>query len=94
VAIAPRAPGAGPRARGSVARLWTVDADTLVALPVKTGLTDGTRTEVSGAGLTDGTKIVLGTNDGSAAATAASPASSPFQPATQQRGGRGPAGPF
>jgi HlyD family secretion protein len=89
---APRPAGAGFNAtRGTV---WTVDANgALKRHVVKTGLTDGSRTQIDSKDLTAGSVIVLGTSQGGTAAPAASAATkNPLQPTT---GGRqGPPGPF
>jgi HlyD family secretion protein len=71
--------------------LWYEDADGSVkAVRVRTGITDGQRTVVTGEGLTEGMKIIIGAAVGSGAGAANPAASSPF--ATQQQGG-GPRGP-
>ncbi|MEO8337972.1 MAG: efflux RND transporter periplasmic adaptor subunit, partial [bacterium] len=80
---------AGPRpTRGTV---WTVDATgALQKHIVKTGLTDGSRTQIDSKDLNAGAVIVLGASQGGAAAPAA--AKNPLQPTAG--GGRGPGGPF
>lgn len=45
------------------ARLYRLEAGELVALPVKLGASDGLMTEVSAENLTEGTEVVIGTND-------------------------------
>jgi HlyD family secretion protein len=60
---------------------------------VKTGLTDGTFTEVSGTGLAEGVKVITGTVSATTTAAAGQPAASPFGGSQQQQpqrgGGRG-----
>jgi HlyD family secretion protein len=85
---------AGAGAASSVATLWTVDSiGTLHATRVHTGLSDGTKTVVTGQGLTDGMQVITSviTDPSTAqAAPAASAAKSPFQ----SQGGRGGRGGF
>jgi HlyD family secretion protein len=80
-----RTPGAS--ASGSTATLWTVDASGKpTAIQVRTGLTDGQRTQVQGPGLQAGTRVIVGTNDSqSGTAASTSTTRSPFQ--QQQSGG-------
>jgi HlyD family secretion protein len=73
--------------------VWYEDADgTVKGVRVRTGITDGQRTVVTGEGLSEGMKIIIGAAVASTGSTSAAPAaSSPF--ATQQSGGpRGPGG--
>ena len=77
---------AGP-GRAGMATLWTVNpAGKLVAHRVRTGLTDGQRTQVQGASLEAGMQVVVGTAIADAGNGGA--AGNPFAP---QRG-RGPRG--
>ncbi len=80
--------GSGRRGGARTRNIYTVDAKGQPkAIAVKTGISDGTRTEVSGEGLTEEMKIITGvvqtTDDG---ATAAAPLGGQQQ---QQRGRRG-----
>jgi HlyD family secretion protein len=90
-ALQPGASGArrppGASAGGSMATLWTVDASGKpTAIQARTGLTDGQRTQVQGAGLDAGARVIVGTNDGpSSTAASTSTTRSPFQ--QQQSGG-------
>jgi HlyD family secretion protein len=69
-------------------RVWVVGADgTPTPLMVRTGLTDGQSTEISGNGLRQGLRVVAGQASTGAAASAG--ATNPFQ-ATQQRAGPPP----
>jgi HlyD family secretion protein len=83
------APGPGGfmarmRANGG-AMLWRLDPNgKLAVVPVKVGLSDGQRTEVSGEGLTDGMQIIIGVTQ----TAEQQPAGSPFQ-APASGGGRG-----
>jgi HlyD family secretion protein len=66
--------------------LYTVDANgKLQQVRVRTGLTDGTQTEIQGRNLTEGMKIVIGTASAAQTAQTTSSAGSPFQ----QSGGAG-----
>lgn len=55
---------AGRRAGGAnFAMLWTVDeAGKLAVIPVRTGISDNTTTEVQGPGLTEGMQVIAGLN--------------------------------
>jgi len=80
--------------RGSA--VWTLDAKNQpVRLAVRTGLTDGQRTQITGKGVTDGLKVVIGASTAQGTATPAKTAASgnPFQPASQGNA-RGPRGGF
>ncbi|HVX40434.1 MAG TPA: efflux RND transporter periplasmic adaptor subunit [Gemmatimonadaceae bacterium] len=73
--------------RPSIATLWVMDSTgTPKPVRVRTGLTDGSKTEVKGRDLTAGAAVLVGISDPAAATGGAeqAPASSPFQ---QQRGG-------
>ena len=60
---------------------------------VKTGITDGIVTEVSGANLSEGMKVIAGSLQAGAAQTTTQQASSPFGGgSSQQRGGARPGG--
>lgn len=79
---------------GSVGTLWTVDAKgKLTAVRVRTGLSDGSKTEVQGRDLKEGTQVIVGASNGAQSATQSSQSTSPFQ---QPGGGmrRGPGGGF
>lgn len=81
-------------AADSSATLWSLDAQgALVPVRVQPGLTDGTRTQVSGAGVTQGMSIVIGTNSGTTTSASSAATTNPLQP---QNGGRrgGPPGAF
>jgi len=84
------AQGASGASRGKRAQLWTVDgAGRLKAIPVRTGITDGVMTEVSGQGLEAGTQVISGLEKTDAAASSTTTAN-PLQP--QRTGGAGGAG--
>jgi HlyD family secretion protein len=79
----------------TLATLWYLDsAKTLEPLRVHTGLSDGSRTQVTGNGIREGMQIIVGANTGTDTAPAAS-AKNPLQP-QQSGGGRrgGPPGAF
>jgi len=70
-------PGSGRRSANS-AMLWHVDANGKLAVTrVRTGLTDGQRTQILGDGVAEGMQIIVGVNQSAAESTA----SSPFQQA-------------
>ena len=74
--------------------LWYLDStNALKPVRVRTGLSDGTRTQVTGTGLEEGMQIVVGANTGT---TTAAPAASanPLQPQSTGRRGGGPPGAF
>ncbi|MBL0940093.1 MAG: efflux RND transporter periplasmic adaptor subunit [Gemmatimonadaceae bacterium] len=82
----------GPRQR--MGTVYTLQGDSLVAHRVRVGLSDGTRTAISGEGITAGMQIVIGAGTGGTTA-AGGTANNPFQP--QQQGGQrrpGPPTPF
>jgi HlyD family secretion protein len=76
--------GAGPKGRPGI--LWVESANGLRPLAVRTGLTDGRRTEVQGDGVAEGLKVVTG-----AAGAAAAPPPTDANPFAPQlgRGGQG-----
>jgi HlyD family secretion protein len=76
--------------------VWTLDAKKQPErLAVRTGLTDGQRTQVTGNGITDGLEVVVGARTAQQTSTPARTASSgnPFQPSAQGNA-RGPRGAF
>ena len=73
--------------------LYVADAKgILTPIRVRTGLTDGSETEVRGRDLKEGMKVVAGTSQPQSAATTSN--ASPFQSGNQQqqRGGPRPGG--
>jgi HlyD family secretion protein len=89
--------GAARRARptgnqpGSFARLWTVDAKgTLTAHPVRIGISDGQKTQITSRDLEQGESIVIGAMQPGATTDGATTTANPLQP--QQGGRRGPSG--
>jgi HlyD family secretion protein len=81
------------RTRGGTGTLWTVDATgKLKAIRVRTGLSDGQRTEVQGRELKEGTQVIVGSTSAQSA-TQNTQASSPFPPQGGiRRGSSGPGG--
>ena len=83
---------AGGRTRrtggGGFGVLYTLDANKkLKAIRVRTGLTDGQKTQVTSDSLRAGMQVIIGSSGGAgAAATSTAPAANPLTP---QRGGRG-----
>jgi HlyD family secretion protein len=70
----------------ATATLWHLDASgELVPLPVRTGLSDGQRTEVQGAGLASGMQVIVGSNGATSGSAGGSSVSNPLQ---SQQGGR------
>lgn len=79
---------------GSTAMLWYLDTNGKLAVArVRTGLSDGQRTEVHGPSLTSGMQIIDGVSDGSATSQASGSGSSNANPFQPQGGRRGPGGP-
>jgi len=80
-------PGAAAGSGPDAAELWSLDArGRPERVVVRTGLSDGQSTEISGGGVAAGRRFVAGQV---ASGTAATGAASPFQ-STQQRGAGGP----
>jgi HlyD family secretion protein len=76
--------GAGAPGFGT---LYYLDANGKLAMTrVKTGITDGAMTEISGKGVTEGMKVITGTVGATQPAQTATSAT-PFQPNQQQGGG-------
>lgn len=77
--------------RPAIATLYTVDAEgKLIPIRVRTGITDGSSTEIRGRDLKEGTKVIAGTVQPQSAESAAA---SPFQnTSSQQQRGRRPGG--
>ncbi len=83
----PFTPGGGASAGGSrpgTGALWYLQNGRLGVLQVRTGISDGSNTEVSAEGLEAGMEIIIGLNQPGAAAVQQT--TNPFQ---QQRGGPG-----
>jgi HlyD family secretion protein len=81
-------PAGGRRSNGGWGTLYTVDEKgTLTPIRVRTGLTDGSVTEIRGREITEGLKVVAGTAQPKSAATTSN--ASPFQQGNQQQQ-RGP----
>jgi HlyD family secretion protein len=73
----------------TMSTLWYLDsANALKPVRVHAGLSDGSRTQVTGNGLQEGMQIIVGANTGTAAPTAAA-STNPLQPQTQSTGRRG-----
>jgi len=91
---APRRPRATGTQPGSMARLWTVDAEgTLTPHFVKLGISDGQKTQITSRDLKEGENIVISaTQPGATTASTSGTTANPLQPQQQQR--RGPGGPF
>jgi hypothetical protein len=93
-ANAPRRPRTTGTTPGSMARLWTIDANgVLTPHFVKLGISDGQKTQINSRDLTDGASIVISaTQPGTSTTASTGTTANPLQPQTNQR--RGPGGPF
>jgi HlyD family secretion protein len=80
----------------TMSTLWYLDSTkTLKPVRVHVGLSDGSRTAVTGNGLTEGMQIIVGENTGTSASAPAAASKNPLQPQTQSTGRRGgPSGAF
>ena len=84
---------AGVTRDSTMATLWYLDsAKTLKPLRVHTGLSDGSRTQVTGNGIKEGMQIIVGASTGTATTPAA--ATNPLQPQQSGGGRRGGPGAF
>jgi len=82
----------GSGQRPSFGSLYYLDAkDNLAVARVRTGITDGTTTEITGKNITEGMKVIAGTQTANAASTTSA---SPFQSTSSQQQQRGPRGAF
>ncbi|MGZ4778438.1 MAG: hypothetical protein ACXV5L_04530 [Thermoanaerobaculia bacterium] len=76
--------------RGNSGTLYYVDAKgNLASIKVHTGINDGTTTEISGDGVTEGMKVIAGTTTQTAQT---STAATPFGGSTSTQQQRGPRG--
>jgi len=79
----------------TMSTLWYLDsASALKPVRVHAGLSDGTRTQVTGNGIKEGMQIVVGANSGTAAGATTAKSTNPLQPQSTSRRGGGAAGPF
>ncbi len=69
--------------------IWTLEGKYVRPLPVQVGQTDGSMTEVQGAGVTDGLTVALGVQ---AKDTAQADSTNPFAPRFPRGGPRGGGG--
>jgi HlyD family secretion protein len=84
--------GTGQRS-GGIGTLYTVDEKgTLTPIRVRTGLTDGSTTEIRGRDLKEGTKVIAGTAQPQSANANTTSNASPFQSNNQQQRGPRPGG--
>ena len=90
---APRRPRTTGTTPGSMARLWTVDAEgTLTPHFVKLGISDGQKTAITSRDLKEGENIVISAlQPGATTASTTGATANPLQPQQQRRG---PGGPF
>ena len=90
---APRRPRPTGSQPGSMAQVWTVDANgVLTPHRVRLGISDGQKTQITSRDLTEGASIVIGTTQPGATAALTGTTANPLQPQNNQR--RGPGGPF
>lgn len=83
-----RSPRAGGGSGGG-GTLWTVDStQKLERIPVRVGLSDGQRTQVSGTGVVAGLQVIIGSTLPAASAPA-TPSANPLTPTGRGGGGRG-----
>lgn len=76
--------------RPSAGTLYYLDAKgNLAVARVRTGITDGTTTEITGKNITEGMKVIAGTQTASTTSTAASPFQSTSSQSQQRGGARG-----
>jgi len=79
----------------TMSTLWYLDsASALKPVRVHAGLSDGTRTQVTGNGIKEGMQIVVGANSGTATGATTATSTNPLQPQSTGRRGGGAAGPF
>jgi HlyD family secretion protein len=72
----------------STGTLWVRNATgTFARLVVRTGLSDGQRTEVRGPNVTEGLQVIVGSTTASSGAATTATTTNPFQPAAQGGGG-------
>ena len=84
----------GGAAADSTKTLWQLDAKgALSPVHVRAGLTDGTRTQVSGTTVKEGMQIVIGASTGTTTDAASTTSKNPLQPQSTGRRG-GPPGAF
>ena len=90
--IHPAGRAGGEMAAKEHGTLWLKDGIYVKPMRVRIGLTDGTNTEIEGNDLSEGTEVVMGEIDTSAAASGA--AKNPFIPqfGNRRRGGAGGGG--
>ena len=79
---------ASPETKEQPAILWTPADDRAQGIYVTTGGTDGVMTEVSGEGLAEGMKIIIGEKDAKNAQQSVSGTTNPFAPPVMRGGGR------
>jgi hypothetical protein len=79
----------------TMSTLWYLDSTSaLKPVRVHAGLSDGTRTQVTGNGITEGMQIIVGANIGTATGATTATSTNPLQPQSTSRRGGGAAGPF
>lgn len=76
---------AAGKAAPATSVLWTVEGSRPTTVPIEIGLSDGQRTAVSGEGLRPGMQVIVGTTEGTSAAT-----SGLANPLQQSNGAGGP----
>jgi HlyD family secretion protein len=83
-----RGPQPGSAAEGGMTRgtIWALEGKYVRPIPVQVGQSDGSMTEVQGAGVTDGLEVVMGVQ---AKASAQADSTNPFAPRFPRRGPSG-----
>jgi HlyD family secretion protein len=81
--------GAAANGDTGLGTIWTLEGKYVRPLPVQVGASDGSMTQVQGAGVTEGLEVVLGVQ---AKATAQADATNPFAPRFPRGGPRGGGG--
>lgn len=86
---------AAPKPDSTMSTLWSIDlTGALKPVRVHAGLSDGTRTQVTGTGIKEGMQIIVGANTGTTAGATTATSTNPLQPQSTGRRGGGAAGPF
>jgi HlyD family secretion protein len=90
---APRRPRPTGSQPGSMAQVWTVDANgVLTPHRVRLGISDGQKTQITSRDLAEGASIVISVTQPGATTASTGTTANPLQPQNTQR--RGPGGPF
>jgi HlyD family secretion protein len=80
--------GGDPQRRGNFGMIWVMDGDSLKPRRVRTGLSDGLNTEVSGK-IEEGEEVVIGMSSSQGTPTAQQQQQNPFAPQMSRGSSRG-----